>query len=376
MADHNPLQTTPLHALHQDHKAKLVPFAGYEMPVHYAPGIIKEHLHTRTMAGLFDVSHMGQIRVVGEDIAAQLENQIPADLIGLAAGRQKYGLLLNLQGGVLDDLMAINRGDHFVLIVNAACKHDDLALLKDNLGNALQFEMMEDLALIALQGPEAADVLSKSVSQPEQDVSRMKFMDVQDLELAGFPCIVSRSGYSGEDGFEISLAAEHAPSLSKAFLSHDSVNLAGLGARDSLRMEAGLCLYGQDLDSETTPIEAGLKWAISPPRRAGGAREGGFPGADIILDQIVHGTKRKLVGLLPEGRAPMRTGTQLFDQDSNPVGSITSGGFSPSLGHPISMGYVNTALSAAGTFLQAEVRGKLLPVSVATLPFVSHRYAR
>lgn len=376
MADHNPLQITPLHALHQDNQAKLVPFAGYEMPVHYAPGIIKEHLHTRAMAGLFDVSHMGQIRVDGEGIAAQLENQIPADLIGLADDRQKYGLLLNLQGGVLDDLMAINRGDHFVLIVNAACKHEDLTLLKDNLGNTLQFEMMDDLALIALQGPESADVLSKSVSQPEQDVSRMKFMDVQDLELEGFPCMVSRSGYSGEDGFEISLAAEHAPSLAKAFLSHESVDLAGLGARDSLRMEAGLCLYGQDLDPETTPIEAGLKWAISPPRRAGGAREGGFPGADIILDQIVQGPKRKLVGLLPGGRAPMRTGTQLFDQDSNPVGSITSGGFSPSLGHPISMGYVNTHLSTAGTLLQAQVRGKLLPVSVATLPFVSHRYAR
>lgn len=376
MTSHQPLHKTPLHQLHQDNQAKLVPFAGYEMPVHYSPGIIKEHLHTRSHAGLFDVSHMGQIRVDGDSVAAQLERQIPVDLIGLQTGRQKYGLLLNNQGGVLDDLMVINRGDHFILIVNAACKHEDLALLHKTLGDALQFNLFEDRALIALQGPEAATVVSDLLTRSDQRIDKMKFMDVFDLELAGVSSMVSRSGYSGEDGFEISVRAEQALELASALLGHDSTALAGLGARDSLRMEAGLCLYGQDLNSETTPVEAGLKWAISPSRRTSGDRQGGFPGAKIVLDQLQNGAEKLLVGLLPEGRAPMRSGTVLFDHNDQQVGEITSGGFSPSLGHPVSMGYVSVDKSAPGTQLLAEVRNKRLPVSVATLPFVSHRYVR
>lgn len=376
MTSHHPLHKTPLHQLHQDNQSKLVPFAGYEMPVHYPPGIIKEHLHTRSRAGLFDVSHMGQIRVDGDGVAAQLERQIPADLIGLQTGRQKYGLLLNDQAGVLDDLMVINRGDHFILIVNAACKHEDLALLQRTLGDSLQFKLFEDRALIALQGPEAATVVSDALTRSDQRIDKMKFMDVFDLELAGVSSMVSRSGYSGEDGFEISVRAEQALELASALLGHDSTSLAGLGARDSLRMEAGLCLYGQDLNSETTPVEAGLKWAISPARRIGGDRQGGFPGAKIVLDQLQNGTKKLLVGLLPEGRAPMRSGTLVFDHNDKKVGEITSGGFSPSLGHPISMGYVSIDKSTPGTQLLAEVRSKRLPVSVATLPFVSHRYVR
>ena len=354
----------------------MVDFAGYDMPVNYPQGIIKEHLHTRAAAGLFDVSHMGQIRVRGDNIADHLETLLPVDLVGLQPGQQKYGLFLNENGGVLDDLMAINLENEFLLVVNAACKHDDLSHLEASLGARLQFSLESDLALLALQGPKAAEVIATILDTPDFDLDTFKFMQVAELSLADCRCLVSRSGYSGEDGFEISVDARQAEELARKLLQHEAVQPVGLGARDSLRLEAGLCLYGQDLDPQITPVEAGLNWAISPARRRGGAREGGFPGDQVILEQMENGCSRKRVGLLPEGRAPMRAGTPLFDLNQNPAGVITSGGFSPSLGHPVSMGYVPTGMATPDTALLAEVRGKMLPLKVTALPFVQQQYHR
>ena len=366
---------TPLHALHQRLGAKMVPFAGYQMPVSYPAGILAEHQQTRQNASLFDVSHMGQLEVHGDDCARLLETELPVDLLALGAGRQKYALLLTDEGGIRDDLMAINRGDHFLLVVNAACKHADLAYLESRLGDKLSLNLRDDLALLALQGPDSANVMA-SVGADVDILEQMKFMHVADLRLAGHDCIVSRSGYSGEDGFEISVAAGAAESLAESLLAHPSANPAGLGARDSLRLEAGLCLYGQDLDTGTTPVEAGLTWALSAARRSGGSRAGGFPGAERILGQLDQGVERQLIGLLPEGRAPMRPGTLLFDGDGNQVGAVTSGGFSPSLKRPISMGYVASSSAAPGAKLTGEVRGRQLPLQITTMPFVKRSYVR
>ncbi len=367
--------TTPLNALHRRLGAKMVPFAGYEMPVSYPAGILAEHRHTREHAALFDVSHMGQIEVRGDETAALLESELPVDLLGLAAGRQKYALLLNDAGGVRDDLMAINRGDHFLLVVNAACKHADLEYLEQRLGDRLRFTLRDDLALVALQGPESASVLESLGASPEV-LAAMKFLHVADLRLDGMNCVVSRSGYTGEDGFEISVPANTVLQLAESLLDHPAVEPAGLGARDSLRLEAGLCLYGQDLDTGTSPVEAGLTWAISPARRAGGERPGGFPGAERILAEVSNGADRRLVGLLPQGRAPMRAGTPLADNQGNPLGAITSGGFGPSIDRPLSMGYVAASHAVPGTELSGEVRGRALPVRVVDMPFVPRRYAR
>jgi aminomethyltransferase len=365
-------QTTALFDLHLANGAKMVPFAGYQMPVNYPSGIIKEHLHTRNHASLFDVSHMGQIRISGENIGEKLESLIPVDLVGLKSWRQKYGLFLNQQGGILDDLMVMNCDSHFTLVVNAACKAQDFQHLNDHLGAQLDLSLLEDRALIAIQGPDAVNVLRDAGA----NVSQMKFMDIADIEIHGVVCTATRSGYTGEDGFEISIVADDSPAVVDKLLQHDSLELAGLGARDSLRMEAGLCLYGQDISKHTTPVEAGLLWALSPSRRIGGARAGGFPGADVVLDQIENDAARKLVGLAPEGKAPMRAGTPLFDQDLNNIGSITSGGFSPSLSRPISMGYVSLEHAKTDAKLLAEVRGKYLPVTVSKLPFVPNQYAK
>ncbi len=391
--DNSTQRRTPLYALHQEHGAKMVPFAGYEMPVNYPDGILKEHLHTRTNAGLFDVSHMGQMNLRGADMAsaaAALESLIPADYLSLPKGRQKYGLLTNAQGGIRDDLMVQNLGDRFGLVINAAEKEDDFEYLQEQLGGNYQLDFAEDLALLALQGPAAAAVLANL----GHDLADMKFMDVRELVIdagdadGGIACTVSRSGYSGEDGFEISLPAAQSQALARRLLKEPAVKLIGLGARDSLRLEAGLCLYGHDITSTTTPIEAGLNWAISPARRSTGARAGGFPGADIILPQMsgakdmpakaTPATKllRRRVGLLPEGRAPVREGAELLDAAGDSIGVVTSGGFSPSLGHPISMGYVSVAHAEPGSRLQAMVRGKPLPVTVAPLPFVSTNFYR
>jgi aminomethyltransferase len=373
------LLRTPLHGLHVSFGARMVPFAGYEMPLNYPAGILKEHLHTRAAAGLFDVSHMGQIVVRPKsgdmtEAAAALERLVPMDVAGLAEGRQRYGLFTNEAGGILDDLMFANRGDHFLLVVNAARKEADLAHLQAALGGSCEVEAL-DRALVALQGPEAEAALGTL----NADAATMRFMDVRDIDFRGMRAIVSRSGYTGEDGFEISLAPAQAADLVEHLLGQEGVAPAGLGARDSLRLEAGLCLWGQDIDETTTPVEAALEWAIQPARRVGGARPGGFPGDEVILRQIAQGAERRRVGLLPEGKAPMREGTELFDGEGGEgeaIGRITSGGFGPSLGAPVAMGYVPMDRAAPETRLSARLRGKMLPVTVARLPLTKPRYKR
>ncbi|WEZ83390.1 glycine cleavage system aminomethyltransferase GcvT [Rhizobium sp. 32-5/1] len=379
MDDHTPLKQTPLHDLHLSLGARMVPFAGYEMPVQYPAGVMKEHLFTRACAGLFDVSHMGQITIRPksgpiEDAALALERIVPVDVLGLAEGRQRYGLFTNQTGGILDDLMIANRGDHLFLVVNASCKEADFAHLKAHLGESCDVEMLEDRALIALQGPHAECVLAELWA----DVATMRFMDVAEAALHDVPCIISRSGYTGEDGFEISIPASHAADVTRRILEHPDVMPIGLGARDSLRLEAGLCLYGNDIDTGTTPVEAALEWALQKVRRTGGARAGGFPGSDRILADFATGAARRRVGLKPEGRAPVRGGVSLFaDPDGNtPVGTVTSGGFGPSVDGPVAMGYVDQAHTAVGTKLYAEVRGKYLPVAVSALPFITPTYKR
>lgn len=365
------LHRTPLYDLHVSLGAKMVPFAGYDMPVQYAPGVMKEHLHCRKEAGLFDVSHMGQVRISGTDAALALESLIPVDVQGLGEGRQRYALFTNDAGGILDDLMVANRGDHLFLVVNAACKADDIAHLERHLSNTCTVEVITNRALIALQGPLAEAALEALAP----GAAAMRFMDVTNLDWNGVELWVSRSGYTGEDGYEISIPDDQAEAFAKALLAQDGVAPIGLGARDSLRLEAGLCLYGNDIDTGTTPVEAAVTWAIQKARRAGGIRAGGFPGADVILDQMENGPACKRVGLLPDGRAPMRAGTPLFDGERQ-VGEITSGGFGPSLERPISMGYVLTKLAETGTTLEAEVRGKRMPVTVADLPFRAATYKR
>ena len=362
------LRRTPLYELHRARGAKMVPFAGYEMPVQYPTGIIAEHLHTRAHAGLFDVSHMGQIRVHGAEAALALEALVPGDLQGLMPRQMRYTLLLNDKGGILDDLMATRLEDGLMLVVNAACKDADLAHLQSQLDRAVTIEPHFERALLALQGPAAAAVLKRFAP----GVERMPFMTSAELSIAGTPCSVTRSGYTGEDGFEISVAAEQAAGIAERLLGEPEVMPIGLGARDTLRLEAGLCLYGHDIDETTTPIESGLAWTIGKRRRA----EGGFPGAAIILRQLAEGVARKRVGIRPDGRAPAREGTAITDPAGNPVGTVTSGGFGPSLGAPIAMGYVDASHSANGAALALVVRDVPRPAHVARLPFVPTRYYR
>jgi aminomethyltransferase len=357
----------------------MVPFAGYDMPVQYATGVLREHLHTRTSAGLFDVSHMGQIALRPksgklEDAALALERLVPQDILGVAAGRQRYAQFTNAAGGLLDDLMVANFGSHLFVVVNAACKAKDEAHLRANLSDVCVIEPLADRALIALQGPKAFSVLEKFC--PE--ASAMRFMDAGPHRVDGIDCFVSRSGYTGEDGFEISVPAEHAEALAKRLLESSDVLPIGLGARDSLRLEAGLCLYGHDIDTTTTPIEGALEWSIQKSRRHGGARAGGFPGADIILQQLENGARRRRVGLKPEGRAPVREGAALFADatSSEPIGSVTSGGFGPSVNAPVAMGYLPTSHATVGALVFAELRGQRLPLRVAAMPFVPNTYKR
>ncbi|ADT89546.1 glycine cleavage system T protein [Vibrio furnissii NCTC 11218] len=367
------LLITPLHALHVEVGAKMVPFAGYDMPVQYALGVKKEHLHTREAAGLFDVSHMGQLRLHGEGAAAALETLVPVDVVDLAEGKQRYAFFTNEQGGILDDLMVANLGDHLFVVVNAACKDQDINHLQAHLPSGVELEIIDDRALLALQGPKAAEVLARL--QPA--VADMLFMDIQQVQIDGIDCIVSRSGYTGEDGYEISVPADQAEALARTLTAFEEVEWIGLGARDSLRLECGLCLYGHDLDETTTPVEASLLWAIQPVRRTGGAREGGFPGADIILSQIAtKDVSRKRVGLVGQTKAPVREGTELFDADGAKIGLVTSGTAGPTAGVPVSMAYVRADLAAIGTEVFAEVRGKMLPMLVEKMPFVPQRYYR
>jgi aminomethyltransferase len=372
------LRVTPLHALHIARGGKLVPFAGYEMPVQFPAGVLKEHLHTRKEAGLFDVSHMGQIALRPksgrvEDAALALERLVPQDIVSIAPGRQRYAQFTNAKGGILDDLMVANFGTHLFLVVNAACKAQDEAHLRSHLSETCAIEALEDRALIALQGPLAASVLA----QHRPGIEAMRFMDATPQRVAGIDCFVSRSGYTGEDGFEISVPADRVSELAEILLKNPAVLPIGLGARDSLRLEAGLCLYGHDIDETTTPVEAALEWSLQKSRRRGGAREGGFPGADVILAQLENGASRRRVGLRAEGRAPVREGAPLFAENGEtPIGAVTSGGFGPSLNAPVAMGYVPTDFAKNGQRVFADVRGQRLPLQVAPMPFVANTYKR
>ena len=373
MAD---LLRTGLYDLHLRLGAKMVPFAGYEMPVQYPMGVLKEHLHTRAAAGLFDVSHMGQVilraasgRAV--DAALALEALVPVDLAGLAEGRQRYAMFTNAAGGILDDLMVANRGDHLFVVVNAACKGADIAHLRAHL--ALEVAEITDRALLALQGPAAEAALARLVP----GVVAMRFMDVAVFGWGGAELWVSRSGYTGEDGFEVSVPDAQAVAFAEALLAMPEVAPIGLGARDSLRLEAGLCLYGHDIDTTTSPVEASLSWAIQKARRAGGGRAGGFPGAARILRELAEGPTRRRVGLLPEGRAPMREGVEIYaaSEGGAPIGVISSGGFGPSINAPMAMACLPAGL-AEGTTVYGDVRGKRLPARIAPLPFQPTTFKR
>jgi aminomethyltransferase len=363
-----PLKATPLDAWHRAHGARMVEFAGYAMPVQYQ-GVLAEHLHCRSQAALFDVSHMGQAILTGATAAAALERLVPGDMLGLKPGRQRYTLLTNEAGGIIDDLMVANLGrERLFLVVNASRKDADFTHIATDLPAGVQLHLHEDRALLALQGPAAATVLARL----GQEAAAQSFMGIAEVPLAGIPCLVSRSGYTGEDGFEISVPAEHAEALADKLIAEPEVTPAGLGARDSLRLEAGLCLYGNDIDELTTPVEADLNWVIGKRRRTAWD----FPGAAAIRDQFEHGAHRHRVGIRPDGRAPARAQTDIVAGDGTAAGTITSGGFSPSLSAPIAMGYVRKDLAAEGTPLHLIVRGKPLPARVVPLPFVPHRYAR
>ncbi|NNU47886.1 glycine cleavage system aminomethyltransferase GcvT [Rhizobium sp. WYCCWR 11279] len=378
MDDTAALKKTPLHALHLSLGARMVPFAGYDMPVQYPSGVMKEHLHTRTEAGLFDVSHMGQVIVKAksgsyEDAALALERLVPVDILGLAEGRQRYGFFTDDTGCILDDLMIAHLDDHLFVVVNAACKEADLAHLQAHIGDQCDVTLL-NRALIALQGPRAVAVLAELWA----DVAAMKFMDVRHCRLHDVSCLVSRSGYSGEDGFEISIPSDKAVDVTMRLLEHPDVQAIGLGARDSLRLEAGLCLYGNDIDTTTSPVEAALEWAMQKARRGNGARAGGFPGSGRILSELENGAARRRVGLKPEGKAPVRGHAKLYADAEGKIeiGEVTSGGFGPSVEGPVAMGYVPLSHAAAGTLVYAEVRGKYLPITVSALPFVTPTYKR
>lgn len=372
-ASADPLKRTPLFHLHLTRGAKMVPFAGYEMPVQYPTGIKNEHLHTRDKAGLFDVSHMGQLTLSGEGADRYLESLMPVDIIDLPIGRQRYALLTNEAGGILDDLMVTRYHDCLYLVVNASCKVQDIQHLQSGLPDSVTLEVLNDRALIALQGPMAAGVMAHIV--PE--VTDMIFMDSRQLDIDGISCFISRSGYTGEDGFEISIPGKDAELITQRLLEHPHVEPIGLGARDSLRLESGLCLYGHDMDVHTTPIEASLLWAISKNRRHKGARAGGFPGAEPILEQIKTGhIAIQRIGLMGSTKAPVRAGAPLVDSQGESIGRVTSGTFGPSVGAPVAMALVNGDHAAPGTEVFALVRGKKLPMTVTTLPFIEQRYYR
>ena len=379
MDDQTQLKRTPLYDFHVSLGAKMVPFAGYDMPVQYPAGVLKEHLHTRSAAGLFDVSHMGQVELVAasgayEDAAKALESLVPVDILGLKDGRQRYGFFTDENGGILDDLMISRLGERLLVVVNAGCKDADIAHLRAKLPEGVAVLVHDDRALLALQGPKAEAVLAALNS----DVAAMKFMDVRELILGDIPALVSRTGYSGEDGYEISVPADRATDLAKALLDQPDCLPIGLGARDSLRLEAGLCLYGNDIDTKTSPVEASIEWGIQKVRRSGGARAGGFPGAARILGELDNGVSRRRVGLKPEGKAPVRPPARLFAdaEGKTEIGHVSSGGFGPTIESPIAMGYVPTAMAEPGTQVFAEVRGKFLALTVTALPFITPTYKR
>jgi aminomethyltransferase len=368
------LRTTPLHALHIELGARMVPFAGYSMPVQYPSGLMAEHHQTRTSAGLFDVSHMGQLRLEGADAAAAFETLMPVDIVGLAPGKQRYGLLLTDEGTIIDDLMVVNRGDDLFVIVNGACKEADIAHMRDRLGSQCRLVPMPERALLALQGPKAVEALRRVLPA----VEKLVFMTGERFSWQGGDLFVTRSGYTGEDGFEISVDGAQAEALARTLLAQPEVKPIGLGARNSLRLEAGLCLYGNDIDTTTTPVEAGLTWAMQKVRRTGGARAGGFPGAQRVLGQLDGSVpvERKRVGLIALERVPVREHTELQDASGRTIGEVTSGLIGPTIDKPIAMAYVAAAHAAPGTRLDAIVRGKRVPMEVAPMPFVPQRYYR
>ena len=367
------IRITPFHQMHVDAGAKMVPFAGYEMPVSYPLGIKKEHNQTRERAGLFDVSHMGQIRLSGEHAMSALESLVPVDIIDLPLMKTRYALFTNENGGVLDDLMVTNLGDNTLfLVVNAACKYDDYEHLKSHLGSSCELDLHDDLALLALQGPKANKVLSELAPS----VKEMTFMTAKQVMINEIDCFITRSGYTGEDGFEISVSNQDAESLADILLSSEEVEWIGLGARDSLRLEAGLSLYGHELDTNHSPVESSLNWALSKVRRLGEEREGNYLGDNIILKQLENGSDTKVVGLLPEGRMPVRDGAIIQDENGTQVGYVTSGGFGPTLNKPISIARLETKVSKGQSKLFALVREKKIAVEIIKLPFVKHNYYR
>jgi aminomethyltransferase len=366
------LSKTPLHDLHVELGARMVEFAGYSMPVSYPAGILAEHRHCRASAALFDVSHMGQLRLTGDDAARALESQIPADIAGLAVGKQRYGLFTNASGGILDDLMIARREGDWLLVVNAACKAADTARLQSSIGHRCTVQPLPELALLALQGPKAGAALVRL----HPGVLSLTFMTGGWFELEHERCWITRSGYTGEDGFEISVPAHAAEALARALLRQPEVRPAGLGARDTLRLEAGLPLYGHDIGATTTPVEAGLAWSIPAVRRPGGAREGGYPGADVIARQLAGGVTNKRVGLVGLERAPVREGTPLVDAHGHKLGHVTSGTLGPTLDKPVAMAYLAANHAHASHEVHAELRGRRWPMRVAALPFVPHRYHR
>ena len=373
-ADTTALLNTPLNALHLELGARMVPFAGYSMPVQYPMGLMAEHIHTRSEAGLFDVSHMGQLRLVGTDAAAAFESLMPVDVIDLPVGKQRYGLLLTDEGNIIDDLMFVNRGADIFVIVNGACKVNDIAHIQGRIGAKCQVIPMPERALLALQGPKAVDVLSRMVP----GVEKLVFMTGASFDWQSADLFITRSGYTGEDGFEISVHKDQADLFARALLAQAEVKPIGLGARNSLRLEAGLCLYGNDIDTSTTPIEAGLNWAIQKVRRTGGARAGGFPGADIVLGQLdgSRSLTRKRVGLIAQERVPVREHVELQNTQGVKIGEVSSGLLGPSANVPVAMGYVDVASASLGTVVNAMVRGKAVPMTVSAMPFVPNRYYR
>jgi len=373
-ADTSALLNTPLNALHLELGARMVPFAGYSMPVQYPMGLMAEHIHTRSEAGLFDVSHMGQLRLVGTDAASAFESLMPVDVIDLPVGKQRYGLLLTDEGNIIDDLMFVNRGTDIFVIVNGACKVNDIAHIQARIGAKCQVIPMPERALLALQGPKAVDVLSRMVP----GVEKLVFMTGASFDWQGADLFITRSGYTGEDGFEISVHNDHVDAFARALLAQAEVKPIGLGARNSLRLEAGLCLYGNDIDTSTTPIEAGLNWAIQKVRRTGGARAGGFPGADIVLGQLdgSRSLTRKRVGLIAQERVPVREHVELQNTQGVKIGEVSSGLLGPSANVPVAMGYVDVASASLGTVVNAMVRGKAVPMTVSAMPFVPNRYYR
>ena len=377
MSPADQLFKTPLHDLHVELGARMVPFAGYSMPVQYPAGLMAEHLHTRTAAGLFDVSHMGQLRLEGSGAAAAFESLMPIDVIDLPVGKQRYGLLLNDAGGIMDDLMFFNTGSGIFIIVNGACKAVDIAHIQQKIGKLCNVIPMPEMALLALQGPQAVTALSRLVSS-NSGVEKLVFMRGGRFDVAGCDCFLTRSGYTGEDGFEISVHADQADKLARALLAQSEVKPVGLGARNSLRLEAGLCLYGNDIDTTTTPVEASLNWAIQKVRRTGGARAGGFPGAEKILAQLTDPKTltRKRVGLTALERIPVRDHTALHSLNGELIGEVTSGLLGPSINQPVAMAYVGPEFASIGIQVNAMVRGKPVLMQVRAMPFVPANYFR